>query len=158
VLAAAATAGGFLGDVIAPRLSSSLREEAVVVTCVIGAGVGAVLAYVAFSLPVLVVFSLLVGISAELGRLAFQSLMQTLAPGGTQGRVFVRYEVIFQLAWVAGALLPAMFAIGFHGAFLVLALLYAIVGVGYLAPDILARYRAAHGDPPRPGRTTPGRS
>jgi hypothetical protein len=51
-----------------------------------------------------------------------------------------------------------MFAIGFHRAFLVLALLYAIVGVGYLAPDLLARYRAAHGEPPRPGRTTPGRS
>jgi hypothetical protein len=143
LLAAAGTAGGFLGDVIAPRLPSSLREEAVVVGCITGAGVGAVLAYVTFTLPVLVLFALLVGASAELGRLAFQSLMQTLAPGGAHGRVFVRYEVIFQLAWVAGALLPAMVAIGFRVAFLIIAALYLVVGVGYLTPDLLAHLRAS---------------
>jgi len=143
VLAAAGTAGGFLGDLIAPRLPTALREEAVVVGCLIGAGAGAVLAYVAFSLPVLVVFALAVGAAAELGRLAFQSLMQTLAPGGAHGRVFVRYEVIFQLAWVAGALVPAMAPLEFRGAFLVLAFLYLVAGIGYLTPDILARRRAS---------------
>ncbi len=142
VLAAAGTAGGFLGDLIAPRLPSSLREEAVVIGCLIGAGIGAVLAFAAFSLPVLVVFGLVVGASAELGRLAFQSLMQRLAPGGAHGRVFVRYEVIFQLAWVAGALIPAMLPIDFRGGFLILAGLYLIAGVGYLTPDIVARRRA----------------
>lgn len=143
VLAVAATAGGFVGDVLAPRLPSTVREEAVVVSCVIGAGVGAILTFVAFSLPVLVVFALVVGASAELGRLAFQSLMQRLAPGGAYGRVFVRYEVIFQLAWVAGALIPAMLPIDFRGGFLILAGLYLIAGIGYLTPDIVARRRAA---------------
>jgi hypothetical protein len=143
VLAAAGTVGGFLGDSLAPRLPSSLREEAVVVTCVIGAGVGAILAFVAFSLPVLIVFALVAGASAELGRLAFQSLMQRLAPGGAHGRVFVRYEVIFQLAWVAGALIPAMLPIDFRSGFLILAGLYLVVGIGYLTPDIVARRRAA---------------
>lgn len=143
VLAAAGTAGGFVGDLVAPRLPPNLREEAVVVGCLIGAGVGAVLAYVAFSLPVLVVFAVAVGVSAELGRLAFQSLMQSLAPGGAHGRVFVRYEVLFQLAWVAGALIPAMLSLEFHTAFLVLALLYLVAGIGYLTPEFLARRRAA---------------
>lgn len=141
VLAAAGTAGGFLGDLLAPRLPSSVREEAVVVGCVVGAGVGAVLAFAAFGLPVLVVFGLVVGASAELGRLAFQSLMQRLAPGGAHGRVFVRYEIIFQLAWVAGALIPAMLELDFRGGFLILAGLYLIAGVGYLTPDIVARRR-----------------
>jgi hypothetical protein len=147
VLAAAGTAGGFVGDLVAPRLPTALREEAVVIGCIVGAGVGAVLAYVAFSLPVLIVFALAVGAAAELGRLAFQSLMQTLAPGGAHGRVFVRYEVIFQLAWVAGAIVPAMFPLEFREAFLVLAGLYLIAGIGYLAPDILARRRAASAAP-----------
>lgn len=141
VLAAAGTAGGYVGDLIAPRLPSSLREEAVVVACVIGAGIGAVLAFVAFSLPVLVVFAIVVGASAELGRLAFQSLMQRLAPGGAHGRVFVRYEVLFQLAWVAGALIPSMLPIDFRWGFLILAGLYLVAGVGYLTPDLLARHR-----------------
>jgi hypothetical protein len=143
VLAGAGTAGGFVGDLLAPRLPSTLREEAVVVACVIGAGVGAVLAFAAYSLAVLVVFGLVVGASAELGRLAFQSLMQRMAPGGAHGRVFVRYEVIFQLAWVAGALIPAMLPIDFRAAFLILAGLYLVAGVGYLTPDIVARRRGS---------------
>ncbi|MEX0743449.1 MAG: hypothetical protein WD248_03730 [Actinomycetota bacterium] len=141
VLAAAGTIGSFVGDLVAPRLPSSLREEAVVVACVAAAGVGAVLAFVAFSLPVLIVFGVVVGASAELGRLAFQSLMQRLAPGGAHGRVFVRYELIFQLAWVAGALIPAMLPIDFRGGFLILAILYLVAGIGYLTPDVVARLR-----------------
>jgi hypothetical protein len=142
VLAAAATTGGFCGDLIAPRLPENLREEAVVVACVVGAGVGAVLAFAVFSLPVLAVFGLVVGASSELGRLAFQSLMQRMAPGGAHGRVFVRYEVIFQLAWVLGALIPSMLPIEFREGFLILAALYLVAGVGYLTPDIVARRRA----------------
>jgi len=142
VLAAAATAGGFFGNVLAPRLPSSLREEAVVVACVIGAGIGAVVSFVAFSLPVLLVFALVVGATGELGRLAFQTLMQRLAPGGAHGRVFVRYEVLFQLAWVGGALIPAMLPIDFRGGFLILAGLYLVAGIGYLTPDLVARRRA----------------
>src|SRR6266542_3158395 len=105
VLAGGAALGGFLGDVIAPRLPISVREEAVVVAC---------LAFVAFSLPILTAFALVAGASSELGRLAFQSLMQQLAPGGAHGRVFVRYEVVFQLSWVLGALIPAMLPLGFQ--------------------------------------------
>jgi hypothetical protein len=141
VLAAAATAGVFLGDVVAPRLPANLREEAVVVGCLIGAGVGATLSFFAFSLPVLVVFALVAGASSELGRLAFQTLMQRLAPGGAHGRVFVRYEVMFQLAWVGGALIPAVVPIDFRVGFLILALLYLVAIIGYLAPDVLARRR-----------------
>jgi hypothetical protein len=145
VLAAAGAVGGFAGNLIAPRLPSNVREEAVVIACIIGAGVGAVLAFVAFSLPVLAAFGAVVGASAELGRLAFQSLMQRLAPGGALGRVFVRYEVLFQLAWVGGALL-AMLPIEARGAFLILAGLYLVAGIGYLTPDLVAKRR---GDPPR---------
>ncbi|HLA93710.1 MAG TPA: hypothetical protein VJO36_09255 [Actinomycetota bacterium] len=140
-LAAAATAGGYLGNVIAPRLPSSLREEAVVVASVAAAGSGALVAFVAFELPVLAVFALVVGATSELGRLAFQTLMQRLAPGGAHGRVFVRYEVMFQLAWVGGALVPAVVPIDLRGGFLILAVLYLVAGVGYLTPDLVARRR-----------------
>jgi hypothetical protein len=140
-LAAAATAGGYLGNVIAPRLPSSMREEAVVVASVAAAGVGAIVAFVAFELPVLAVFALVVGATSELGRLAFQTLMQRLAPGGAHGRVFVRYEVMFQLAWVGGALIPAVAPIDLRGGFLILAALYLVAGVGYLTPDLVARRR-----------------
>jgi hypothetical protein len=141
VLLGAAIAGGFLGDVIAPRLPSKMREEAVVIGCLIGAGVGATLSFFAFELFVLVLFAAAVGASSELGRLAFQTLMQRLAPEGAHGRVFVRYEILFQLAWVAGALIPALVPIDFRQGFLILAALYLVAIIGYLTPDILARLR-----------------
>jgi hypothetical protein len=145
VLGGAATAGGLLAYAVAPQLPEGLGEEAVVVACVVGAGAGAGLTFAAFSLPVLTLFALAVGTSAELGRLAFLALMQRSAPRGAHGRVFVRYEVLSQLAWVAGALIPAMTELGFREAFLVLAGLYLLAGVGYLMPDLLARRRGASG-------------
>ena len=56
--------------------------------------------------------------------------MQAHAPEGALGRVFVRYEVMFQLAWVAGALGPALLQIDFKSGMLIMAGFYvALAGV-----------------------------
>ena len=123
-MAITAAAGGFMADVLAPRLPETLREEFIVVGCTIAAGLGAFLAFQAFSLPVLAIFGLTAGAATELGRLAFQSLMQAHAPEGGLGRVFVRYEVMFQLSWVAGAFGPAVLPIDFKAGMLIIAGFY----------------------------------
>jgi hypothetical protein len=128
VLAAAGVAGSFLADLLAPRLPRNLQEELIVIGCVLAAGVGALLAFEIFGLPVLALFAVTVGATTEFGRLAFQSLMQRLAPEGALGRVFVRYEILFQLAWVAGAFLPAVLPISFKGGILALAGFYLALG------------------------------
>jgi hypothetical protein len=133
VLVVAGLAGALLADMLAPRLSNTVREEIVVIGCVIGAGLGAVLAFRAFTLPVLAVFALVAGAGAEFGRLAFQSLVQRGAPARALGRVLVRYEVMFQLAWVAGAVLPALLPIEFRGGILILGAFYTVVAISYLA-------------------------
>lgn len=132
VLMAGAMVGAFLGNLIAPRLSRSIREEAVVLGSLVAAGAGAVMAFFFFSLPVLAAFAGLVGLATEFGRLAFQSLMQRSAPRGAHGRVFVRYEVSFQLAWVSGAFVPAMLPIAFRPGILMLAIFYLLLGLAYL--------------------------
>jgi hypothetical protein len=132
LLVFAGVAGGFLGDLIGPRLSHGTPEQSVVLGSLVLAGLVAVVAADLFSLPVLTVFALLAGIATETGRLAFQSLMQRTAPGGVHGRVFVRYEVAFQLAWVAGAFLPAMFPIPFRLGVVLLAAFYLLAGVTFL--------------------------
>jgi hypothetical protein len=128
VLGAAAVLGGFLADVTAPRLPDDAREEAVVIGSVAMAGVGALLAFELFGLPLLTVFALLSGAATEFGRLAFQALMQRAAPQGALGRVFVRYEVLFQLAWVAGAFMPAVLPIEFRLGILAMAAFYTLLG------------------------------
>jgi hypothetical protein len=47
--------------------------------------------------------------------------------------VFVRYEVVFQLAWVAGAFLPAILPVAFRQGILALAGFYVVVGAAYFA-------------------------
>jgi hypothetical protein len=125
-MAISAAAGGFLADLLAPRLPETLREDFIVLGCTVAAGLGAFFAFTApFSLPVLAIFALTAGAATELGRLAFQSLMQAHAPEGALGRVFVRYEVVFQLSWVAGAVGPAVLSIDFKDGMLIMAGFYA---------------------------------
>lgn len=130
VLAGAGVLGTFVADVLAPRAPRSTREEAVVIASVSAACMGAVLAFELFGLPLLTVFAFVAGAATELGRLAFQSLMQRHAPPGAQGRVFVRYEVMFQLAWAAGAFAPVLLSIDFRVGILILAGFYGVLGVG----------------------------
>jgi len=145
VLAGAGVLGTFVADVVAPRVPRTTREEAVVVASVSAACIGAVLAFELFGLPLLTVFTYVAGAAAEFGRLAFQSLMQRHAPPGAQGRVFVRYEVMFQLAWVAGAFAPVLLSIDFRVGILILAAFYGVLGVGTV---LRARARAADGSRP----------
>jgi hypothetical protein len=145
VLAGAGVVGTFIADVVAPRVPRTTREEAVVIASVSAAGIGAVLAFELFGLPLLTVFALVAGAATEFGRLAFQSLMQRHAPPGAQGRVFVRYEVMFQLAWVAGAFAPVVLSIDFRVGILILAAFYGVLGVGTV---LRARARARADAPP----------
>lgn len=130
VLAGAGVIGGFVADMVGPRLPIEIREEAVVVVCVLAAGISALLALPFFGLPLLSVYAFVGGAASEFSRLAFQSLMQRHAPPGAFGRVFVRYEVSFQLAWVAGAALPALLPISFRTGIVMLAVFYGALSVG----------------------------
>lgn len=132
VLAVAGVLGGFVADMLSPLLPTGTREEAVVVACVTAGAIGALLAFEVFGLPLLTVYALVAGAAAELGRLAFQSLMQRHAPEGALGRVFVRYEVVFQLAWIGGAFFPALLPVDFRLGILILAGLYVATAGAYL--------------------------
>ena len=54
----------------------------------------------------------------------------------------MRYEVAFQLAWVAGALVPAMISIPFRGGVMLLAAFYLLVGGTFLYRSQVAVHRA----------------
>lgn len=147
VLAAAAAIGGFLGDVLAPRAPRRMREEGLLITGVAVAGSAAIFAFQLYGLAALAVFCAVAGMATEFGRLGFQALMQRVVPVNAHGRVFVRYEVALQLAWVAGAFVPAMIPMGFRTGVLVLGAFYAITGTVYMA---LGRMRRDDQEPDTP--------
>jgi hypothetical protein len=146
ILAGAGVLGGFVGDVVAPTLRTDRREEAVVVAAVTSAGVGALLASQLFGLALLAIYAFAAGAVSEFARLAFQALMQRHAPPEALGRVFVRYEVVFQVSWVLGAFVPVLVPIPFRTGMAVLALFY-----GVLAAVYVVRLRRRRSAPPVPG-------
>jgi len=150
VLAGAGVVGSFLADLIAPRLPTDTREEAVVIACVTAGGIGALLAFELFGLPLLAVYALVAGAATEFARLAFQSLMQQHAPEGALGRVFVRYEALFQLGWVAGAFLPVALPIRFRAGILVLAAYYGVLAAVYVGRGRRRRRRPGSNEPVPP--------
>jgi len=91
-----------------------------------------VLASLRPSLATLALLSGIAGAATEVGRIAFQSLMQARAPEGSQGRVYVRYEVVFQLSWVLGALIPSVIPIPLHVGTILLAVGYGLLAVLYV--------------------------
>ena len=133
VLAVAAALGGFLGDVLAPRAPRRMREEGLLMAAVAVAGAAAIVAFQLYGLMALALFCAIAGMATEFGRLGFQALMQRGVPVKAHGRVFVRYEVAFQLAWVAGAFVPALVPMDFRMGVLILGVFYAITGTVYVA-------------------------
>ena len=152
VLAASGVAGGFLADLIAPTVPTETREEAVVIASVTAAGVGALLAFEIYGLPLLVLYAVVAGGASELARLAFQSLMQRHAPKGALGRVFVRYEALFQVSWVAGAFVPALLPIPFRMGILALAGFYGVLAAAYVERARRRRHQPLPPAPPPPVR------
>lgn len=105
VLAASAV-GGLVGVVVAPLARRRVREEVILSTTLIA---GAVMALIAARYPqrfstLLIV--LVIALSSQCGRIAFDSLLQRDGPEHLRGRAFARFETRFQLAWVVGALIP----------------------------------------------------
>jgi MFS transporter len=106
LLIGAAATGGLVGALLAPRLRRRLKEEGILVTALVIAGIAGLLVgryFSAFSAGVLV-FAF--GITAGAAKVAFDSIVQRETPEGARGWAFARFESGLQFAWVLGALIP----------------------------------------------------
>jgi len=71
-----------------------------------------------------------VNAAAAIGRLASEATVQSGAPDANRGRAFSRFETQNQMAWVAGGLVPVIFApAGWVG--------FAVVGVVGIAGAVM---------------------
>jgi hypothetical protein len=130
--------GNLIGAALAPILRSRLREQWIITGTL---GFVALTALTAGNLsafhrrPAAALLGLVVGISAGSAKVAFDALVQQDAPEAIQSRAFARFEAVFQLVWVVGALLPVVIAMSLRVGFVVVALisLGTLVGYGVLA-------------------------
>jgi len=105
VIAAASVAGGLVGTIASPVLRQRLRRDEPLLAVALAAGalvsIGAAGHAVTATIAV-AVFA--IACTASMGRQGFDSILQHDAPEAARGRSFARFETLFQLVWVIGAL------------------------------------------------------
>jgi len=125
--------GSFFGAVIVPRLRRGGTEEWVIAaSLLLGAG-ASLIAQSNFGLDLAAVLAGAVGVVSSGVRLGFEALVQREAPEAARGRVFARFETLFQLAWVAGAAIPTVAPVGIRGGLIAASVLYGLSAIAFLA-------------------------
>jgi MFS family permease len=130
VTAAAGVLGGLLGSTIAPKLRGRVDEMTMLLG---GVGLTAAVCLVATlrsSRFAAAIVAFVVSLSANVGRLAYDAIVQRFGDSDEHGSLFAKSETRFQLAWVIGALIPVAIvvsrSIGFLLMFVISALMIAI--------------------------------
>lgn len=131
----AGAGGGFVGVMLTPRLRRVLREESMLAGALLVPAVVALLAARDGGTLGAVAIGFTVAAGAACGRIAFDSLVHRDGPEHLRGRAFARFETRFQLAWVAGALIPVALLdwLDRRWGFFVLAITLFFAGLSYVA-------------------------
>ena len=152
VVVVVAALAAMLGNLIAPRLRSRMREETMLSGALIMSAGAGLLAALAGGPVAGVALAGIVNLAAAVGRLSFESVVQRDAPGANRGRAFAAFETRFQLAWALAAFIAV--AIQVPGA-----IGFLIVGIGSAGTLVDLRARARRGfadDTPSGGRRRSG--
>ena len=124
--------GSFLGNVVAPRLRRRFHEERLLGGSLLAPAIATSIGLLGVAIPLMLAIALVVGVSASVGRQAFDSLLQRSAPEAMTGRAFARYEWRFQLAWVLGAAIATAIVLPIEAAMGLLAVVLGPAAVLYL--------------------------
>jgi hypothetical protein len=118
-LSGMATLGAnFLGPLVRRRM----REATMILSALIAVGVSGLAAAWYGELVGGIVLAAMVNAAAAIGRLAFDSTVQSGAPDANRARAFSRFETHNQMAWVLGGLIPVALSPSGRVGFLVVGL------------------------------------
>jgi len=118
-LSGLATLGAnFLG----PYVRRRMREATMILVALIAVGVSGLAAAWYGELVGGIVLAAMVNAAAAIGRLAFESTVQSGAPDANRARAFSRFETHNQMAWVLGGLIPVALSPSGRVGFLVVGL------------------------------------
>ena len=120
----------FAANAIGPLLRRRIHEQRMLKLCIASVCVGGLVAGYFGGVTAGIVLAGVVNGVGSIGRLAFESTVQSKAPDANRARTFVRYETRNQIAWVVSGLLAVIAtppgAVGFM-----------IVGVGTAVASLL---------------------
>lgn len=132
IVLASSLGGSFVGAAIGSRIRRRLSEERILTAGLWLVALSGVVAGRIGSRPGFALLGFTVGVSAGVGRLAFDAIVQRDADEAGRGRSFARFEATFQLCWVGAALLPVLVPIPARPSSFVLALGAGMTGAFYV--------------------------
>jgi predicted MFS family arabinose efflux permease len=131
---AALGTGNFAATILTPPIRRRwLREEQLFAVALLLASVATLYSAWRVGRASVLVAAFAVGLAANVGRQAFDSILQRDAPEAARGRFFARFETRFQLAWVVGALAPVVLQSGTRTGLTVLGAVFAVALAACLA-------------------------
>jgi hypothetical protein len=137
--------GTLAGNAVGPLVRQQLREERMLTAALGLTAAAGIVTAVLSGRATAALLSLVVGFSAALARLAFDSIVQRDAPDANRGRAFARFETRFQMGWVLASFIPVVIAIPAWAGFAIVGLVAAFAMVSYIAG---ARYLRRRGELP----------
>ena len=146
VVAACSIAGGLAGTVVSPLLRRRLaRDEPLLTIALLFAGTVALASALRIGRASVPLAVLAVSSGATIGRQGFDSILQRDAPDAARGRSFARFETVFQLFWVLGALGGVLLQPSTRSGLVILGGLFAVALAIYLAGTREGARRSAFG-------------
>ncbi|HZI43850.1 MAG TPA: MFS transporter [Ilumatobacter sp.] len=127
--------GTMAGNALAPSIRGSLHEERMIGLALGLPALAGLAAAATGGDRAGIALAFVVGFSAALCRLSFESIVQRDGPAANRGQAFARFETQFQFGWVVAAVLPVLLPmpgrVGYLmvGAVMVAALVSYITGV-----------------------------
>ena len=131
LLLAGVGVGGVVGAFVLPRAARLVREDGLLAGGLLLCGTTAWLLAGRVGTVAAAAGGLAMGAGIAAARLGFESLVQREVPPAARGTAITRAETTFQLAWVAGAVIPVAFPLPTTPSLLVAALACLVAATTY---------------------------
>ena len=123
----ATLAANFVG----PTVRERMRESTMLISALVAIAVTAIVATWYNRVVGGIALAAVINASAAIGRLAFESTVQSGAPDANRGRAFAKFETQNQIAWVLGGLVPVALSPSGAVGFGIVAIVAVIGAVNY---------------------------
>lgn len=136
LVAVGSVGGNFAGALAAPRLRDRVPERRLVgaAALVVGAAAIGVTQMGAMQRrPAALLLAFVVALGETIAKAAFDAVVQSDVADEDRSRLFARFESIFQLVWVAGALIPTLIATSLFAGFVFTAVVVLATSAVFVA-------------------------
>lgn len=99
-----------LANTVSPFLKNHMRESMMMLSALLAVAISGIIATWYDRVVGGILLAAIVNAAGTVGKLAFDSTVQSDAPDANRGRAFAQFETKNQVAWVVGGLVPVIFS------------------------------------------------